>query len=126
MEDKIYEKVKNDGMRSYGLFLRSLGIIENENEINGQTPKKNLDFLIILTKLDLIEANSVNGEKIDEFHDYLFKLGISTGIIGGKKMIIEGIKNEEIDFDEIMDVNPDDIVNFEYLPAFISDLMEVN
>ena len=124
MEEKIYEKIKNDGMDISGAFLRCLGIINEKDKLTGRIPKKNIDLFILLDKLGLIEDPEGISEKIDEFYDYLFQLGIITGISGGKKMMIEAIKNDEIDFDEIMSVNPEAIVTYGYIPTFISDLME--
>ena len=124
MQDKIYEQIKERSTRSSGRYLKALGIIDDASEITGGIPKKNVDFSIILCKLDLIQANPENQKIIDEFHDYLLKLGIETGIGHGKRMIIEAIKRNDDFYGELMEVNPEMIVNYSYIPTFISDMKE--
>lgn len=63
-------------------------------------------------------------DKIDEFHDYLFKFGIELGISTGKKMIIEGIQDGLIDINELIKIDPEEIVDYKMEPTFITDMKE--
>lgn len=124
MEDKIFNVIKEKNAKSAGHYMKILGIIEEDDSVQFGVPKKNLDLLIILNKIGLIENDAECGKTIDNFHDYLYKLGINTGIGHGKKMIIDSIKEYPESFESLMDINPEDIVNFDIKPTFINDLKE--
>jgi hypothetical protein len=124
MQDKIYEKLKEDSAKSYAHYLKKLGIITDEKSITGETPKKNMDLMTLLSKLGLIENNAENMKTINEFHEYLFKLGIEVGIGHGKRMVIESIKADAIDFKKLMEMDPQEFVTYNMDPTFISDMKE--
>jgi hypothetical protein len=123
MEDKIYEKLKEQEIESATRYIKILGA-SYAPEITDLIPKKNIDFATILNRMGLIELTQENREKINDFHDYLFKLGINLGVSHGKKMIIDAVKDDDIDFQEILDVNPEDLVDFNMEPTFIRDYKE--
>ena len=124
MINKIYEKTKEEQFSSMNEFLKIFNITDdNENKIINGTPKKNFDLIIILRNLGLIDENPDLSEKINEFHEYLFKVGIDNGIALGKQLLINEIINDEIDFDEIMNIKPDELVNFNYTAGIIQGLM---
>ena len=123
MEDKIYQKLKEQEIESANHYLNVMGI-SDKSPINGTVPKKNIDFETILKRTGLIEDTRENSEIINEFHDYLFKFGINLGIGHGKQMIIEAIQEDNLDFEELMNVNPDEIVNFNLEPTYIRDMKE--
>lgn len=123
MIDKIYEKIKEEQCSSMNTILNMFNITSEDNKVIGGTPKKNIDLSIILTKLNLVELEQGIGEQIDEFHDYLFKLGIENGISMGKQMLINQIICDEADIDKIMDIDPNEIVNFNYALGFLEGLM---
>ena len=125
MEDKIYEIIKEKNAKSSGHYMKILGIVEDENSIKFGTPKKNIDLMIILSNLGLIEPNPENGEIIDDYHDYLYKFGINLGIGNGKKIIIDSIKENPNSFETIMELDPEEFVNYDDIkPTFIHDLKE--
>lgn len=124
MEDKIYEKLKEDSAKSYAHYLKMMGVIDDENAVKSETPKKNVDFMTLLSRLELIESNDENMETISEFHDYLFKFGIEMGISHGKRMIIDAIKSDSVDFEKLMEINPQEFVTYEFEPPFIADMKE--
>lgn len=124
MKDKIYEKIKEDSTKSYAHYLKMLGVIDDENSVKSETPKKNVDFMILLSRLGLIESNPENMDTIEEFHDYLFKFGIEMGVGHGKRMIIDAIKSNSVDFEELMNINPEEFVTYDLKPTFISDMKE--
>lgn len=104
--------------------MKSIGIVKNENEVRAGTPKKNIDLMVILTNIGLIDNNPENMDKINDFHDYLFKLGIEIGVAQGKKMIIDAIKEDRADFNEIIKIDPEHYTAYDFEPTFISDMKE--
>jgi len=124
MEDKIYEIIKEKNAKSAGMYMKYLGIIDDEDSVKSGIPKKNIDLLIILSNIGLIGQNPETGDLINEFHDYLYKLGISVGIGHGKRMIIESIREYPDSFENIMEIDPEDFVNYNIEPTFIHDLKE--
>lgn len=124
MEDKIYEIIKEKNAKSAGMYMKYLGIIDDEDSVKSGIPKKNIDLLIILSNIGLIGQNPETGDIINEFHDYLYKLGISVGIGHGKRMIIESIREYPDSFENIMEIDPEDFVNYNIEPTFIHDLKE--
>ena len=124
MEDKIYEIIKEKNAKSAGMYMKYLGIIDDEESVKSGIPKKNIDLLIILSNIGLIGQNPETGDLINEFHDYLYKLGISVGIGHGKRMIIESIREYPDSFENIMEIDPEDFVNYNIEPTFIHDLKE--
>ena len=121
MVDKIYEKLKEDELQTAKRFNMLFGA--NHTIINTM-PKKNLDLQVLLKKVDLIPQDCKKLDTINEFYEYLFKLGLETGIGMSKKMIIDSIKNGEVDFEEIMKVNPDDYVKYNREPTYIKEMKE--
>lgn len=124
MEDRIYEIIKEKNAKSAGMYMKYLGIIDDEDSVKSGIPKKNIDLLIILSNIGLIGQNPETGDIINEFHDYLYKLGISVGIGHGKRMIIESIREYPDSFENIMEIDPEDFVNYNIEPTFIHDLKE--
>lgn len=124
LKDKIYDDIKEKNCKVSGKYMKTLGIISNESEVKSGIPKKNIDFMTILAKLDLIEINEENLETIDEFHDYLFKLGLELGVSHGKRQVIDAIKSNSIDFKQIMEIDPEEYTKNAFEPTFISDMKE--
>lgn len=124
LKDKIYEEIKEKHCRSSGKYMKSFGIITDENNLTSGTPKRNIDLMAILSNLGLIEANQETIDKINEFHDYLFKLGIEIGVSQGKKIVIDAMKHNNAVFDKLMEINPEDYTDYEFEPTFISDMKE--
>ena len=124
MEEKIYEKVKEKHCRITTQYMRTLGIIGENDEIKTGPPKKNIDLWTILSKLGLIEITDETCEIIDNFHDDLFKLGIHFGVNYGKRMIIEAIQEDPAGFDAIMGIDPEEYVSYNVEPPFIDGLRE--
>ena len=104
--------------------MKNLGLIKDEDQVIGGTPKKNMDFIRILSNLELIEVNPENEEKIGEFYDYIFKMGLEIGIGQGKQLIIEALKDDQIDFDELMAIDASQFTNFNFEPTYITDMKE--
>ena len=123
MEDKIYEKLKHDHKESSKRYLKFMGM-DKDYPIKDVIPKKNFDFMTILNRTGLIEENPENSKKINDFHDYLFKYGINLGIGQGKKVIIEAIQNGKVNFEDLLDINPEDYVNHDLQPTYIRDMKE--
>ncbi len=121
MEEKIYQKIKEDEKQTAKRYGKIFGINE---EITDTVPKKNYDLEVLLKKLELIPKDSEIINEINKFHDYLIKFGINVGIGAGKKIIIEAIQNETFEFDKLFDINPDNIVKYNMEPTFIRDLKE--
>ena len=124
MKDKIYEEIKEKNLKTTEQYMRVLGIIDDDDEIKCGTPKKNIDLGIILSKLELIELNEETSNTIDEFHDYIFKLGIDIGVGSGKKLMIEAIQNDDSIFEKLMEIDPQEYVNYPIEPAFINQIRE--
>ena len=124
MIEKIFEKIKQKEQKSANHYLKALGIVGEKENVIGGNPKKNMDLAIILSNLGLIEITPETGEIIDEYHDYLFKLGIENGVGMGKKIVFDAVANEEISLEEIMDIDPEEYVNFNFQPSFIHDMKE--
>ena len=124
MEEKIYTEIKEKHFNTTSQYLKALGIIDETDKVKGGTPKKNIDLGIILSQLELIELNEETSEIIDEYHDYVFKLGIELGVSSGKKMTIEAIKHDNSVFDELMKIDPDEFTNYSIEPSFIDGIRE--
>lgn len=124
LQDKIYENIKENNCKTIGKYMKTMGFVDDESEIKCGKPKKNMDFLIILSNLGLIEQNPKMGEIVNEFHDRLFKLGIEIGVIHGKKIIIDAIKKDKIDFEKLMEINPKEYTNYNPEPIFICNIEE--
>lgn len=121
MENKIYEKFKENEISSANHYFKVIGINE---EITGTIPNKNFDILTLLNHLGLLPEDPKNLDKINEFYEYLFKYGIELGISTGKKITIEAIQNNEIDFEELMEIDPESLVKYNMEPKFITDIKE--
>lgn len=124
MEDKIYEIIKEKNAKSAGKYMKILGVVNNEDAVKIGTPKKNIDLSIILSNIGLIESNQETNDIINKFHDYLYKLGIRVGVGLGKRMIIESIRAYPDSFENMMDIDPEDFVDYDIKPTFINDLKE--
>ena len=124
MIDKIYEDIEEKQSKVSAKYLKNMGIVKDENAVKCMTPKQNLDFMIILHNLGLIEENSENLKKIDEFYEYLFKLGLEIGAYQGKKLLIDAIKKDFVDFDALMEVDVEELIDFDFEPTFITDMKE--
>lgn len=124
MKDKIYEEIKEKNRENTEHYLKVLGIINDDEKIKFGTAKKNIDLGIILSKLELIELNEENSNTIDEFYDYLFTLGIDTGVGIGKKLMVEAIQKDDSLFEKLMKINPQEYVDYPIEPAFIDDIRE--
>ena len=124
MEDKIYEKYKKDSLEYAKELHSKMKMFKEDVNITGTISNKNIDLKTLLTKNGLIENSKENDEKIEEFYDYLFKLGITLGITQGKYMVIEKVKKYGVDMDKLMETDLEKIVQFNYEPSFISDLRE--
>ena len=123
MEEKIFEKLKKQEIESSKHYFKIFGIEDGEDIIE-TVPAKNFDFETILLNLNLIKRNPENIEKINKFHDYLFKMGIELGVFDGKQTLIDSIKNGKVDFEKIESINPEKFVPQNIIPTFISDLLE--
>lgn len=121
METKIYEKLKENEIRSANHYFKVMGIDE---EVTETFPNKNIDILTILEHLELLPEDPENLDKINDFYDYLFKFSIDLGIGMGKKLTIEAIQNREIDFEKLKEIDPKSIVNYDMEPTFITDMRE--
>lgn len=125
MKDKIYEEIKEKNRKTTEHYMRALGIIDSSDKVKSSIPKKNIDLGIILSKLNLIELNEETSNTIDEFHDYVFKLGIDIGVGSGKKLMIEAIQQDKSLFEDLMEIDPQEYVNYPIEPAFIEGIREV-
>ncbi len=117
MENKIYEDLKKKEMESATRQMKVLGIIDDNTKVKGDIPHKNIDMLEILSKIGLIEKNKENLDKLNEFYEHLFKLGIETGIHGGKQLGIHAIKNGDIEFEDMMDIDPEGFTDYNFKPS---------
>ena len=124
MIDKIFDDIKRRELECSNRYMESLGLAEKNGEMIGSIPKKNMDLRTILSKLDLIKSSRENLEKINDFHDYLFKLGIELGVTYSKRMVIDHIQNHHLDFEQLLEINTDEYVNYELLPGAIYDMKE--
>ena len=124
MEDKIYEIIKEKNAKSAQHYMKILGVVDENDSVRPGTPIKNIDLMIILSNLGLIEPNPENGKIIDDYHDYLYKLGINVGIGHGKRRIIDSIKKYPDSFENIMNIDSNELVNYDIKPTFIHDLKE--
>ena len=124
MEEKIFEKLKEEERKSATKYEKAMGNINEEDKISQTIPKKNFDLKLILSNVGLIEDNEESLEKINDFHDYLFKLGIDIGISHGKQLIIHAIKADRVDIDRIMTTDLENYINFNFMPSYLYDLKE--
>ena len=124
MEDKIYEEIKRKDTESIRHYMKTLNIIDDNNKVEYWTSRKNIDFIIILSNLGLVENNDENLKKLDEFFEYLFKLGIESGLCTSRQLMIDSIKKGKIDFDKLMEIDPNSYINYNFEPRFISDMKE--
>ena len=124
MEDKIFEEIKEQNRQSMEYYLKELEIIDDENEITLGGWNENYDMLTILSNLGLIEKSMENLKILDDFYEYLTKLGIETGVGNGKRLMIDAIQMGKIDFEKIMEIDPKSYVNHNIEPKFISDMKE--
>ena len=51
-------------------------------------------------------------------------MGIDLGVSSGKKLIIESIQKDDSLFEKLMEIDPQDYVNYPIEPAFINDVRE--
>lgn len=121
MEDKIYERLKEDQKRCANRYAKAFGM---NDEIISTIPKKNLDLLIILKQIGLLPEEHDKLDELNDFHDYLFKFGIELGIPIGKQLIIDAIQSGSLDFEKLSKVNPEDFVTHDFEPTFVSDFKE--
>lgn len=121
MENKIYEKIKEKQKECSDHYSKLIGI---DTEHYDTIPTKNFDLMNLLKKLELLPEDCDKLDEINEFYDYLFKLGIETGINLGKRQAITEIRNNSANFEEFMEIDPEMIVNYNVEPTFISDLKE--
>ena len=116
MEKKIYEEQKKKERETATRQMKVLGIIDDNAKVEDDIPHKNTDMLEILSKIGLIEKNKENLDKLNEFNEYLFKLGIETGIHNGRQLGIHAIKNGEVEFEELMDLDPESFTDYNFRP----------
>ena len=125
MHEKILEKVMEAEKKNCEEFLEELGI-STGGGIKNLYSKKNTDVFILLSELGLIEKNPENGEIIDKFYDYLILVGIDNGLAIGQRMILDSIRDEEKNYDEIMKIDTEDLVNLVINPSVIEEIMGDN
>lgn len=125
MHEKILEKVMEAEKKSCEEFLEEIGINPGSG-IKNLYSKKNTDVFILLSELGLIEKNPENGEIIDKFYDYLILVGIDNGLAIGQRMILDSIRDDEKNYDEIMKIDTEDLVNLVINPRVIEEIMEDN
>ena len=78
--------------------------------------------MTILSNLDLLEYNEENLEKLDEFHAYVTQLGIETGLSTSRQLMIDSIKNGEFEFEELLDIDPNEYTDYDFKPGFIYNM----
>ena len=122
MIDKIYEKMKEDEKKSARRYNKSLGIEENDSY--KIMPKINFDVVTLLTKTGLLKEDSENIETVEEYYEYLFKLGIDVGITRGKQMVIDHLKENKIDINTIMEIDPETLIKHDLKPSYIGDMID--
>ena len=122
MEDKIFREIKDKQIATEKHYRKVMGF--EDCELKEGPSKITLDLMTILSHLKLIEITDETCEKFDEFYEYLYKLGISIGIINGKRMVIEAIKSDELTLDEIMKINTDRLIEFNIEPTYIKEMRE--
>ena len=118
MEKRIYEEIKRKVNESANYYYKALNIIEKDETIKTEHDKINLDFLKILSNLDLLEYNNENLEKLNEFHAYVTQLGIEAGLCNSRQLMIDSIKKGEIDFEELLDIDPNEFTDYDFKPEF--------
>ena len=91
-----------------------MNILDKNNKITTIEHRKNVDLLTILTNVELVENNEKTKEIIANFYEYLIKFGIDLGISSGKQMIIDGIKNDDVDMNLLMNVNPENYTKINF------------
>ena len=121
MIDKIYKKVKEDEKKSAQYYNESLGI--DDIDYSEIISKTNYDLITILTKTGLLKEDSKNLEIVDEFYEYLFKLGIKIGIDQGKKWFIDNLKEDKVDFNKIMNIDPEILIQHDTKPSYVQDMI---
>ena len=119
MKDKIFNDYVKQETNSSKRYYKVMGM-GNVN-LKERIRNENLDMLTLLSELGLIEENINNLDIINEFHEYLFKLGIEIGVADGKRMITDALKNDEIIIDEIKNIDGDKYTNFKFTAPFIGD-----
>lgn len=115
MKEKIFQKIREQQLEASHRYLENIDFIESKEIIN-IIPKKNADLETILSKTTLIEMDEEKSEKINEFHDYLYKFGIEIGVSLGKQQVIDIIKNNIMTIDKINELNPEDFTKFHFIP----------
>lgn len=81
---------------------------------------RNIDLLHILSHLELTRFNKDNLKIFDEFYDYLFKLGIETRVNNGKQLGIADIRENKVDFNELMKMDSESFIDFTFEPPFVT------
>jgi len=122
MKQEIHKKILQSQTETMNMYLKGLGILENES-IQKLIPKKNLDFLIILDSFGLLPDDEGTGEIIDDFHDYLFEEGIKLGYESAKTILFKYIKEHPDEYEKYMDIDSEKIVKYNFIPTFIEDLI---
>ena len=86
--------------------------------------KINFDVVTLLTKTGLLKEDSENIETVEEYYEYLFKLGIDVGITRGKQMVIDHLKENKIDINTIMEIDPETLIKHDLKPSYIGDMID--
>ena len=121
MKDRIYEDYNNKKQELKLDYMKKTNVEFDESEFKSFIPNENYDLIRILSEFDLIKMNPSTLEAVNDFYEYIFKLGIEIGVREGQKRCIEEIKKNTLDLTKIMNTPPEEFVNFNIESDFIGE-----
>lgn len=126
MHEKIYRSIRENQRNNTIQTMRILNLIDDdidEDELIFYN-NKDVDLKMLLSKFKLIENSPENFRTIHEFHGKLLKCGIRIGIVQGKKLVINAIKNNSVKFEKLMKADIQSMKTIETEPIFLMELKE--
>ena len=123
MQEEIFERIMESRKAAAIKYMKILGTIDEDfDEESYKVPSYRTDDLKrILAKLKLIKNTVQNYNIIDEFHEDLYKLALEIGIKRGKILIINVVKEGNMDYSKIMAVETKKFSNIQIEPDIIID-----
>ena len=124
MIDEIYDDLNEKFVESYTKLIKTLGLPAECNEIKEFNHYMDIDLLNILTAAELLKPNEEALKGINKYSEYVFKLGIEIGVSEGKELVVKKVKSDKPDMETVMKLDPNQYLNFRFIPTFIKDLQD--